>query len=67
MASGVSRLPGAVEDAVPCTPAGPDGTTGPPGGVFVVVSEDQGRHSIKPRAKRPAAIPTATRADLKIV
>ncbi|MFO0730372.1 MAG: hypothetical protein U0361_05140 [Nitrospiraceae bacterium] len=38
-----------------------------PGVPFCAVKEDQGRHSISARANSPAAMPIATRADLKIV
>ena len=34
---------------------------------LLALSEDQGRQTMRPIAKRPAAMPIATRADLKTV
>ena len=34
---------------------------------LLALSEDQGRHTMRPIANRPAAMPMATRADLNTV
>lgn len=34
---------------------------------LLALNDDQGRQTMRPIAKRPAAMPTATRADLKTV
>ena len=45
-----------------------DGTGGDPAGAgFVEPRDDQGRQTMRPLANSPAAMPIATRADLKTV
>ena len=39
----------------------------PAGAGFVELRDDQGRQTMRPIANRPAAMPIATRADLKTV
>jgi hypothetical protein len=62
---GLTRLPGADAEggrdwvAIPLTP-----TAAVP---FVLLNVDQGRQAIRSSANRPAAMPIAIRADLKMV